>query len=278
MKLLQTGVYCIRHKRSGKRYVGSAARSTLLERWADHLKRLRGGYHYNKYLQRAWNKHGEDAFEFIILERCPSKKCVEREQYWMDKLKAYKKRVGYNGTPKAGSQLGFKHSEKTRRENGDRKRGVQANENQRAALDVGRHRSWHDPFLRAKRIASLQLAAKRPGVQARKSVALKGHAVSDETRKRMSESAKGKIISPAQRTKIAAALRGRKLGFAIRPPTSEMRKRAAESRKGTPAWNKGVVMGEDFSRKISQAMTPEVREKISKGRKAYWAKLRGQHQ
>lgn len=36
-------------------------------RWKDHLRLLRLNKHHSQYLQNAWNKYGENAFEYIEL-------------------------------------------------------------------------------------------------------------------------------------------------------------------------------------------------------------------
>ena len=73
-----------------------------------------GNRHCNKHLQRAYNKHGKSKFLFFVLERCKSETCVEREQYWIDKLKAANPDCGYNLCPTAGSSLGIKRTEETK--------------------------------------------------------------------------------------------------------------------------------------------------------------------
>ncbi len=59
------GVYRIKNIDDGKQYIGSSIR--LGRRLIEHKSRLRHNSHGNEYLQRAWNKHGENAFEFEIL-------------------------------------------------------------------------------------------------------------------------------------------------------------------------------------------------------------------
>lgn len=64
-------VYGIHHIASNRIYVGITIQRTS-KRWAYHRWLLRNGRHYNPYLQNAWSKHGEQAFEFIVLETCAS--------------------------------------------------------------------------------------------------------------------------------------------------------------------------------------------------------------
>jgi len=54
-------------------------------RWGIHRSDLRRGVHDNPHLQYAWDKYGEDAFEFMVCEYVEDhEKLIEREQYWFD--------------------------------------------------------------------------------------------------------------------------------------------------------------------------------------------------
>src|SRR5947209_20238381 len=53
-------------------------------------------------------RYGYSNFTIKILEYCDSEKCIEREQYYIDLLKPK-----YNILKRAGSSLGFKHTEET---------------------------------------------------------------------------------------------------------------------------------------------------------------------
>lgn len=109
---IESGIYRIVNTNSGNLYVGSAV--NLAKRWQHHKEDARNGTHYSKALQNAWDKHGEDAFSFEVIEYVENPdKLIEREQYWIDTLEAYSK--GYNCSPTAGSPRGVKHSEEARR-------------------------------------------------------------------------------------------------------------------------------------------------------------------
>lgn len=56
-------------------------------------------------MQRSWDKYGESAFVFAVLERCPSEQAVAREQVWIDKLQPK-----FNTAKVAGSSLGTKRT------------------------------------------------------------------------------------------------------------------------------------------------------------------------
>src|ERR1700737_5640504 len=105
--LMASGVYRIVHIATGKLYIGSAA--NIATRWGQHRHMVRHGKHHSAYLQRAWNKYGEQDFAFEVIEKIIPDKCVEREQYWIDTL-----HPGYNVYPLAASPLGYRHSEKSK--------------------------------------------------------------------------------------------------------------------------------------------------------------------
>jgi group I intron endonuclease len=111
----KSGIYKIMNKINGKIYIGSAI--NFKQRWygnGSHVKTLNKNKHKNMYLQNAWNKYGEDSFEFLIVEECPEDKLIEREQYYLDTLKPWKREIGYNICKIAGNLLGYKHSEEAK--------------------------------------------------------------------------------------------------------------------------------------------------------------------
>lgn len=107
----QSGIYKIVNKTNGKCYVGSAV--NFYQRWHTHKSDLKLGKHHSKHLQRAWNLHGEESFEFEVIEEVEKELLIQREQYWIDLLSAYGEN-GYNTNPKAGSSLGVVRSRETR--------------------------------------------------------------------------------------------------------------------------------------------------------------------
>ena len=63
------GIYKIINVINNKFYVGSAVNFTARKR--RHWWALRSQRHANKHLQAAWNKYGEEAFRFVIVEELP---------------------------------------------------------------------------------------------------------------------------------------------------------------------------------------------------------------
>jgi len=90
------GVYEIRHIDSGKKYIGSAR--DIRRRLKEHRHNLRHGAHFNAYLQRAWNKHGEDAFEMKPVLLCAKEMQYDYEQAVILGFKSVISQFGYNGT------------------------------------------------------------------------------------------------------------------------------------------------------------------------------------
>lgn len=107
MRRAITGVYSIRNTKNGKQYVGSAA-CRMSSRWGKHRSSLRQGTHHNSHLQAAWRKYGEDAFEFVVLEECTPEQCTKTEQKWIDRLRSWDSKHGYNLYRNARSPLGLK--------------------------------------------------------------------------------------------------------------------------------------------------------------------------
>lgn len=79
-------IYQIINKINEHCYIGSTVNFTKRTYW--HKSRLRKNKHHSPYLQRAWNKYGEDAFEFRIIEMPVSDlPLLEVEQRYLTDLK-----------------------------------------------------------------------------------------------------------------------------------------------------------------------------------------------
>lgn len=191
-----TGIYGIYNSVSRKWYVGQSA--DIIRRFEQHKTLLRNGKHQNKHLQSAWNKHGEDAFCFEILEICSTDELSDREISWIAEKDAFSS--GYNNT-KGGEGLrgwnapewyrkqrsemysgeknpyyGKKHSEETRRKLSESHTGERH-------VNFGKHLS----------------AETRQKI----SNAHKGMHHSDGTKKKLSEMNKGKSPTEAALKKAA---------------------------------------------------------------------------
>ncbi len=104
-----SGIYRILCTITGKQYIGSSI--NLRSRWNDHRSQLRRDAHPNQLLQYAWNKYGSDAFIFEVIELVLIPFLLEREQYWLDKIKPFAPRKGFNIARSAQAfHLGLTHT------------------------------------------------------------------------------------------------------------------------------------------------------------------------
>ena len=60
------GIYSITNWLTGERYIGESM--DIEERWCIHKQQLNANKHHNYKLQNAWNKYGEETFDFEVLE------------------------------------------------------------------------------------------------------------------------------------------------------------------------------------------------------------------
>jgi group I intron endonuclease len=143
------------------------------QRWYNHARDLRRRKHHSILLQRAWDKYGETAFVFGVLELCDPADCVAREQFHIDSLQSSNPNHGFNICPRAGSSLGIKHTPET------------CQKNRMARL--GRK-------LAPEHVAKMRLA-------------LKGIKKTPEHNRKNSEGLKGKKKTPEHRAALTQAFR-----------------------------------------------------------------------
>ena len=103
-----SGVYEIKNIVNNHRYIGSTV--NIFKRWHNHKRALRHNKHHSAYLQNAWDKYGEDNFEFNVLLICDKENNILYEQKCMEKMNPE-----YNISLTAGSSLGVKRTEETKR-------------------------------------------------------------------------------------------------------------------------------------------------------------------
>lgn len=78
-----SGVYRIINVTTKKSYIGSSV--DIEYRKYSHLCSLRGNKHHSLYLQRAYNKYGEENLKFEILARCPKEYVRNLEAWFIEK-------------------------------------------------------------------------------------------------------------------------------------------------------------------------------------------------
>lgn len=109
-KANECGIYKISNTTNGKVYYGSTSRA-FKKRSYEHLKALRTKTHTNILLQRAFDKYGEDAFIFEVVETVEKdkEKILEREQHFLNQFFDDGKNC-YNVCITAGSRQGSRNA------------------------------------------------------------------------------------------------------------------------------------------------------------------------
>jgi len=90
-------IYCIRNTANNKRYIGSTI--NIVSRYSYHRSKLRRSIHENEHLQNAWNKYGEQSFEFSVIEECEISLRWDRELHYLQAHNTLDKQFGYNMAP-----------------------------------------------------------------------------------------------------------------------------------------------------------------------------------
>lgn len=122
-----SGIYQIRNKKNNKKYIGSA--KNLNERKYYHFYYLNKNIHHNIHLQRSWNRYGKENFIFEPLFICSEEELIYWEQLLLDNLTPE-----YNILLVANSQLGVKHSSKTRRRISRSRKGMKLSKNHKRKI------------------------------------------------------------------------------------------------------------------------------------------------
>jgi len=251
---MKSGIYQIENKTNGNRYIGSTV--NLRRRWREHLRKLRHVQHENQHLQAAYDKYGEEAFDFSVLEHIESVSLLaEREQHYFDTLNPE-----YNIAPTAGSCLGRPCSPETRRRlrrfwtterrqaraNKMRRRVV--SEKTRRKLSVALSGEGHPNYNKhlneetCRKISEAQkgergnMYGKHHSAETKHkmSEAHKGKSLSDEHCKNMSKARKGKLLSKEHRRKLSEAKAGERHPNYGKHLSQETRQRISEAKKGKP--------------------------------------------
>lgn len=116
------GIYRITNKLNGKSYIGKTGMN-FGDRWDSHRSLLNYNKHDNPYLQAAWNKYGEDAFEFVVVEIVDSADVLNELE--IRYIKEYKETgMSYNihDGGDGGWNLGQHLSDETKRKIGEKNR------------------------------------------------------------------------------------------------------------------------------------------------------------
>jgi group I intron endonuclease len=205
---MASGVYSILCLKNKKLYIGSA--KSVKIRIYEHKRTLNKGSHHNCHLQKAWDKYGEDSFQFLIVQLVDDiDLLIATEQYWIDKAQAANPAFGFNICNIAGSALGTKRTPDQRKRISDGHLGIGAGKQLSAAhiqrireANTGRYPSEET---RKKMSDAAKARVRAPcsnETKAKIGIANSGKSPSSETRKKMSDAAKVRCISLSTREKL----------------------------------------------------------------------------
>jgi group I intron endonuclease len=158
---MTSGVYAIINIQNNHIYVGSALNIGI--RWERHKKSLCKGVHHSIYLQRAWDKYGENNFICIPVFICTHNR-IEVEQQFIDNLHPeYNMAIKANGGSYPGVHKGIKRPDiilrnklhKTRGHTG-KPHSTEAKEKMSKAWEARKLRGTSDETRKRMSIASKQ--------------------------------------------------------------------------------------------------------------------------
>lgn len=141
--MARPGVYSILNAKNGKFYIGSSL--NWPRRVSRHKWMLRTGRHESGLLQGAWDRDGEGAFNFSLIESCTAETLLAREQLWINVLRSSERRYGYNVCEVAGTKAGVPASEYCKQRSSDFHLGRPKSEEHKARIREASFRRWSDP-------------------------------------------------------------------------------------------------------------------------------------
>lgn len=263
-----SGIYGIHNRESDRWYVGSS--SSIAGRWRTHKRALRRGAHCGKALQRSWNKHGEEAFEFVILEAIEdADQLLVREQFWIDKLSAASPSRGFNTAPVAGTRRGVPQSESAREKMRAAQKGVSKSEEHKARIGAGNRGKVRSEETRARISANVRAQMQDP--ERRKQQAIFGamakpRAIDEEMRQKLTAGIRRAAATPEGKARQAAITEAARLATTGRPGPWRGKKLSEEHKAKMSAAHRGRT---DYA--SGWKHTDEWRRDHSAKLKANWA-------
>lgn len=238
------GIYKITHEASGRYYLGSSC--DVEKRWRAHRNALRRGAHHSLFLQRAWDKYGEDAFSFLVVEHvAPSADLRLREQEYLDAIRNIEDAFNVSQSASGGDLLSAHPNREAiilRMTSTLRERYAAMSADERRRL-FGR--SGEDNPNYGNRWSASQrrrLAKQRMGKP-----------LSEETKKKLSSVHRARWTDEMREEKRRAML-GRRNHFYGKKHTLEARKAMSRANKGrTPTNARPVRVGDAIYHSVSEA-------------------------
>ena len=116
------GIYGIKNKINNHIYIGKTEMN-FGDRRDSHYSLLRNNKHWNPYLQNAWNKYGENNFDFVIIHILKENEDVnELERNYIQHYRELNLSYNIADGGEGGGNLGKHLSEETKRKIGEKNR------------------------------------------------------------------------------------------------------------------------------------------------------------
>jgi GIY-YIG catalytic domain/NUMOD3 motif len=225
-----SGIYKITCTKNGYCYIGSSQDVPL--RWRQHQNNLKRKAHHNTFLQRAWNKHGEAAFEFSLLENVPDTTLLlVREQHYFNTLSPKFNASMIAGKVEMTAEVCAKISAAKKLSNTSMKGKTQSPEAKAkiAAANIGKK---HSDETKAK---LSEFFTGKPG-----------HLHTSEAKAKISAAHKGRIVSPEMKAHLSALNTGKK-------HSDETKAKISAVCSGKPSFWKGKQLSTEHRAKMSAA-------------------------
>lgn len=192
---MKSGIYAIKNKMNNKMYIGQSV--NVNKRKSYHLWLLRNNSHFNPKLQNAFNKYGEENFEFVILEKCNKEELDDKEIEYISRYNTTNN--GYNICEGGGGSLGRTLSEETKQKISNANIGRKQDEIAKKRKSKAMKELWKTAEYRKK-------MKQRPKPKPWN----KGRRLTEEEKKHLSEKLKGRRITEEHKKKLHELYKGEK--------------------------------------------------------------------
>lgn len=178
------GIYCIENTCNNKKYIGQSV--DINNRWRQHKNELNQGIHFNDYLQKSWNKYGENSFLFYVLEECDELELNNKERFYIEKFNTMNRNNGYN--LRSGGQDYCKCTESTCNKIREAVKKTYLNPERKQKQIDNALKQWANPNIKQKIIGENN--------------GMYGKHHTEESKRKMSENKKGTVSWRRNRTPV----------------------------------------------------------------------------
>jgi group I intron endonuclease len=183
MAVISKGIYLIYCLANQRVYIGQS--KNIMKRLGCHLASLKKGNHENDYLQKAYNKYGDDMFVFRPIESIENSSLeyiTAREQHWIDQFDSMNPSRGFN-LRKAGNRGAFTKETRAKMSEAAKANAKILSEEEKEKLrEIGRKQA---ALMKGKKLGPMPKEQRENLI-----LAQTGKKASEETKKKMSETRK----------------------------------------------------------------------------------------